>query len=141
VRSGARWAARSHLLCGFLLRTCFLRRPGLTKGSNFEHPARLVSILGGPLEEKRELAKKLSPIELLRSDSPAIFLAHGDADQVIAVHNSLAMRDAAQTKGVRVECVISKGAGHGFSGEGIDPTVPEINRQTVDFFLKYLTAL
>jgi len=113
--------------------------PALTKGSNFERPQRLVSILGGPLEAKRELAKRLSPIELLRPDSPAIFLAHGDADQVIAPLNSIAMRDAAQAKGVPVECVISKGAGHGFSGEGIEPSVAEINRRTIDFFLKYLS--
>ena len=112
----------------------------LRKGSNFEHPERLVSILGGPLEQKRELAKKLSPIELLRPDSPAIFLAHGDADPTIASLNSIAMRDAALAKGVPVECVISKGAGHGFSGEGIEPTIPEINQRTVDFFLKYLGA-
>lgn len=114
--------------------------PALRKGSNFEHPERLVSILGGRLEEKRELARKLSPIELLRPDSPPIFLAHGDADKIIAPLNSTAMRDAAQSKGVPVECVISKGAGHGFAGENIDPAIPEINRRTVDFFLKYLTA-
>ncbi|MEP6670061.1 MAG: alpha/beta hydrolase [Chthoniobacter sp.] len=114
--------------------------PALTKGSNFEHPERLVSILGGPLETRRELAKRLSPIELLRPDSPAIFLAHGDADKTIAPLNSTAMRDAAQAKGVPVECVVSKGAGHGFSGEGITPTIPEINQRTVDFFLKYLTS-
>lgn len=114
--------------------------PVLRKGSNMEFPARLVSILGGPLEDKLDLAKKLSPIDLLRSDSPPIFLAHGDADQVIGVQNTLAMRAAAQANGVPVECVISKGAGHGFSGDGIDPSIAEINRRTVDFFLKYLTT-
>jgi acetyl esterase/lipase len=112
--------------------------PALAKGSNFERPERLLPILGGPLEQKRELSKRLSPIELLRSDSPAIFLAHGDADRVLAPLNSPAMRDAAQAQGVPVECVISKGAGHGFSGERIDPTIPEINQRTVDFLLKYL---
>lgn len=113
--------------------------PLLTKGSNFEHPQRLVSILGGPLEEHRDLAKRLSPIELLRPESPPIFLAHGDADKVIGVQNSIAMRDAAQAKGVPVELIISKGAGHGFGGESIDPTIEEINRRTVEFFLKYLS--
>lgn len=109
------------------------------KGGNFERPQRLVPLLGGPLESKRELAIKLSPIELLRPDSPAIFLAHGDDDKVLSVHNSIAMRDAAKAKGVPVECVISKGAGHGFRGENINPAVPEITKQTVAFFLKYLT--
>jgi acetyl esterase/lipase len=112
--------------------------PELAKGSNFEKPGRFVPILGGPLEERRDLAKKLSAIELLRADSPAIFLAHGDADVVINFKNSIAMRDAAQAKGVPVECVISHGAGHGFGGEKIDPTIEEIDRRTVAFFVKYL---
>ncbi|MEQ2006377.1 MAG: alpha/beta hydrolase fold domain-containing protein [Limisphaerales bacterium] len=114
--------------------------PELAKGSNFENPRRFLPILGGPLEEKRELAKKLSPVELLRADSPAIFLAHGDADQVLPSLNSTFLRDAAQAKGVPVECVISKGAGHGFSGDPIDPSVAEINRRTVAFFLRHLTT-
>jgi acetyl esterase/lipase len=110
----------------------------LMKGSNFERPQRMLPLLGGLLEEKRALALKLSPLELLRSNSPAIFLAHGDADVVLSFHNSTAMRDAAQTKRVPVECVISKGAGHGFGGEAIDPTIAEINRRTVAFFLEHL---
>ncbi len=113
--------------------------PELAKGSNFENPRRFLPILGGPLEEKRELAKKLSPLVLLRAGSPAIFLAHGDADTVLSFRNSTALRDAAQAMGVPVECVISKGAGHGFAGKAIDPTVAEINRRTVEFFLKHLS--
>ncbi len=112
--------------------------PELAKGSNFENPRRFVPILGGPLEEKRELAKKLSPVELLRADSPAIFLAHGDADKVISSLNSTFLRDAAQAKGVPVECVICNGAGHGLAGEGLEPSVAEINQRTVAFFLRHL---
>ena len=119
--------------------TSFLR-PELMKGSNFERPARLVPILGGLLEEKRELAGKLSPIELLTPRSPPIFLAHGDADAVLSYTNSTALRDAAQALKVPVECLISKGAGHGFRGEAIEPSVAEINRQTVAFFLKHLAT-
>ena len=110
------------------------------KGGNFERPQRMIPLLGGLMTEKRELALKLSPIELLRADSPAIFVAHGDADKVLSVHNALALRDAAQAKGVPVECIISKGAGHGFSGDAISPTIAEINQQTVAFFLKHLTT-
>ncbi len=108
------------------------------KGGNFSRPQRMVPLLGGLLTEKRELALKLSPIELLRTDSPAILIAHGDADVVLSVHNAIAMRDAAQAKGASIECIISKGAGHGFSGDAISPTIPEINQQTTAFFLKHL---
>jgi acetyl esterase/lipase len=112
----------------------------LMKGSNFERPQRLIPLLGGPLEEKTDLAKKLSPIDLLTPASPPIFLAHGDNDVVLSYTNSTAMRDAAQAKGVPCECIISHGAGHGFSGDKIDPDVAEINRRTVAFFVKYLTG-
>lgn len=111
----------------------------LMKGSNFERPQRLLPLLGGPLEEKHDLALKLSPIELLRPDSPPIFVAHGDDDVVLNFQNAVALRDAANAKGVPVECIISKGAGHGFSGEAIDPTVLEIQNRTVAFFLKHLS--
>ncbi len=46
---------------------------------------------------------------------------------------------AAQEQGIPVECVIARGAGHGFQGENIIPKVGEINKRTVEFFLKFLT--
>ena len=108
------------------------------RGSNFERPQRLLPLLGGPLEEKLEVAGKLSPIDLIRPDSPAILVAHGDADKVLSSVNAEKLRDAAAAKGVACECIISRGAGHGFSGESIDPTIAEIDRRTVEFFAKHL---
>ena len=112
--------------------------PDLIKGSNFENPQRLIPILGGPIEKNRDLAKKLSPIELIRADSPPIFLAHGDSDHVLSYRNSERMRDVAKAKGVPVECIISKGSDHGFSGNAIEPNAIEINKRTVEFFAKHL---
>ena len=108
------------------------------QGSNFERPQRLLPLLGGSLEEKLEVAKKLSPIDLIRPDSPAILVAHGDADKVLPSVNAEKLRDAAAAKGVACECIISRGAGHGFGGDSIDPTVAEIDRRTVEFFAKHL---
>lgn len=48
------------------------------------------------------------------------------------------MESVAKEKGVAVECVISKGAGHGFRGASIAPTEAEISQKTAAFFLKYL---
>ena len=112
---------------------------GLMKGGNFENPQRLIPILGGLLKDKQDLAMKLSPIELLRTNSPPILLAHGDADTILNFTNSIAMRDGALTKGVPVECIISKAAGHSFNGQNISPSIAKINQQTVAFFLKYLS--
>ncbi len=112
----------------------------LMKGSNFQRPQRLIPLLGGLLEEKRELAKKLSPIELLTAGSPPIFLAHGDADKVLSYRNSTAMAEAAKARGVEAECLIAKGADHGFGGDAIDPPVEEITRRTVAFFMRWLDS-
>lgn len=110
----------------------------LMKGSNFERPQRMIPLLGGLAKDKPELAAKLSPLKLLRPTSPPIFLAHGDADKVLSFQNALAMRNAAQAAGVPVECLISKGADHGFSGTAIDPTIATINEHTVAFFMRNL---
>lgn len=115
----------------------FTDRSLMTVG-NFRRPQRLVPLLGGPLEEKRELARLLSPIDLVNPDSPAIFLAHGDADEVLSVENAIAMEKEARENGVPVECVISKGAGHGFSGTNIDPSLEEIASRTLTFLLRHL---
>ncbi len=119
--------------------TTFLH-PDVMKGSNFERPQRMIPIIGGLVEEKRAIAVKLSPVELVKVGSPPIFLAHGDEDAVLSHRHSLLLRDVAEKKGVPVECIISKGAGHGFRGDAISPTVAEINQRTVAFFLKHLTA-
>ncbi|HEX4148372.1 MAG TPA: alpha/beta hydrolase, partial [Pirellulales bacterium] len=113
--------------------------PAMLEGRTAERNERMEqAMLGGTVKEKRDLALKLSPTELVRSDSPAILLAHGDQDEALTFHNATAMRDAAQAKGVPVECIISKGAGHSFSGQDIDPSIEEIDRRTVAFFIKYL---
>ena len=57
----------------------------------------LESILGGPLDQKQDVIRKLSPLELIRADSPSLFIAHGDKDDVLPVANATAMRDAAQS--------------------------------------------
>jgi len=98
----------------------------------------LERILGGPLEEKSETIRTLSPIQLLRADSPAIFIAHGDNDDVLPVSNAIKMRDACLAEGVRVECIICKGAKHCFDGKENNPSDEEVVRRTVAFFLMNL---
>ena len=109
-------------------------------GSNFERPQRFIPLLGGTWEEKHDIAEKLSPLSLLAADSPAIFLAHGDDDKVINVVNSQTLNAAAKEKGVPVECVIVHGAGHGFGGTDISPSLDEIQRRTAEFLEKHLSA-
>lgn len=94
--------------------------------------------LGGPLEEKREVALKLSPSELLRPDSPPIFLAHGDSDRTAPLLGSVKLAAAARAKGIPTELLVVKNADHMFKGDPIEPSIEEIDRRTVEFLLKYL---
>ena len=112
--------------------------PELFKGSNFERPERLIPLLGGPLAQKRGIAEKLSPTLLVKSNSPAIFVAHGDKDVTLNVANAIALAKVCKEKGSPVELLVVKNAGHGFSGANIDPPLPEISRRSSAFLLKYL---
>jgi acetyl esterase/lipase len=108
------------------------------KTGMFSKPRPMMRLLGGSIEEKTDLAKKISPVDLLKNNSPPIFLAHGTDDQVLSVENSKYFYSVAQSKGVSVELILSEHAGHTFTGTGISPSIPEINQKTVDFFIKHL---
>jgi dipeptidyl aminopeptidase/acylaminoacyl peptidase len=112
--------------------------PDVLAGSNFERPSRFVPILGGPLADNRELARKLSPVERVSAGGPPLFLAHGDADVVLSVRHSRRLAEAARKVGQPVELLEVKGGGHGFSGADVSPTPAEVARRTADFLLKHL---
>jgi acetyl esterase/lipase len=119
--------------------TSFVHPELVLKGTNFDRPQRYLPLLGGPLEAKKEIARKLSPVELVNKNSPAIFLAHGEADTILSFKHSTMMESVAKSKGVPVECIISKGAGHGFRGASITPSEAEISKRAFMFYAKYLT--
>jgi acetyl esterase/lipase len=130
--------AKVRCVAAYYPATTFLAEDGVE--DRFQQDNRGRAMFGGTRAEKPDVPLKLSPVRLLKPTSPPIFLAHGDADKTLSVEHSLKMAAAATAKGVPVECVISKGAGHGFSGKDIDPNIEEINRRTFAFFVKYLAA-
>jgi acetyl esterase/lipase len=117
-----------------------LVHPELHKGSNFAKPERFLPVLGGPLDEKPEVAKKLSPVELLSKQAPPFLLVHGDADATLSHQHSLFFCSRAKELGVSADCLIVKGAGHGLQGTAIEPPPDVICQRTVEFFLAHLNA-
>ena len=81
-----------------------------------EHFATLYDVtcqyLGGPPEERAELARLLSPTTYVSRDAPPILLFHGDQDAVVPVEESILMHDALQRVGADVEFHVIPGAGH-----------------------------
>ncbi|NOR75596.1 MAG: prolyl oligopeptidase family serine peptidase [Draconibacterium sp.] len=108
------------------------------KGSNFENPNRFISLLGGLLSDKENIARSLSPVELLKVDSPPILLLHGNKDDVLPIAQSINMVKVAKQVGADIKLLTVENAGHSFSGENISPSIERINQISADFILKEL---
>lgn len=112
--------------------------PDLRPGSIFEDGKLFARLLGAPLEEKLELARLLSPTELLEESSPPILLIHGDKDEVLPIINSHYMMEVAEKKKANVQLLTIKNAGHSFKGANISPTIEELNDYSLKFILSHL---
>ncbi|WP_163400071.1 prolyl oligopeptidase family serine peptidase [Flavobacterium fluviatile] len=112
--------------------------PDIRPNSIFADGTLFVRLLGAPLEEKPELARLLSPTELLTEKSPPILLLHGDNDKTLPISNSIYMMEVAKKKKADVELLTIKNAGHSFSGKNISPGIEELNDYAANFILKHL---
>ncbi|WP_158848537.1 prolyl oligopeptidase family serine peptidase [Algibacter sp. L1A34] len=112
--------------------------PDIRPNSIFGDGKLFVRLLGAPLSEKPELARLLSPTELLDKNSPPILLLHGDKDTTLPIINSIYMMEVAKEKNADVELLTIKNAGHSFSGENISPSMEELNDYATKFILSHL---
>ncbi|WP_274824011.1 alpha/beta hydrolase [Maribacter polysaccharolyticus] len=112
--------------------------PDIRPGSIFEDGKLFVRLLGAPLHEKPELARLLSPTELLKESSPPILLLHGDQDTTLPIINSIYMKEVAAEKNADVQLLTVKNAGHVFKGQDISPSMEEINDHAATFILSHL---
>jgi acetyl esterase/lipase len=110
--------------------------PEVLAGSVFEKQTLFPSFLGGPYEEKKELARKLSPAEYLNSHSPPVLLLHGDQDEILPLQNSVYMLELAAERNADVELVTVTNGMHGFRGKDIRPSMPEIQRTAAEFMIR-----
>jgi acetyl esterase/lipase len=69
---------------------------------------------GGPPEEHREMARRMSPVTHVTADDPPFYLIHGDRDDLVPIAQSELMEAALKKAGVPVTFEVVKGAGHGF---------------------------
>lgn len=115
-----------------------LVNPDLVPNSLFEKQNSYNRILGDSLHNKPELAKLLSPTELLKKNSPPILLLHGDKDEALPIINSIYMMEVAKEKKADVELLTIKNAGHSFSGPNISPSFEDLNQYATDFILSNL---
>jgi acetyl esterase/lipase len=91
-------------------------------------------LLGGPVQQKKELAAKANPITFVSKDDPPFLILHGDADPLVPVGQSEILHEALKKAGVPSELVVIKGGGHG--GPGFASA--ENQQKITAFFEKHL---
>ena len=73
----------------------------------------VVRFLGGPLAEKREAARRASPIAYVKATTPPIYLLHGTADKRVHSGQSTDMSEALKKAGVPHVIGLVEGGIHG----------------------------
>ena len=84
----------------------------------------------GSLPNRVELAKQLSPLSMIRADSPPILTIHGDADPIVPYDHAVRLHAALDRAGVANQLHTIKGGSHG--GFTVDQTI-EAYRVIRDF--------
>ena len=83
-------------------------------GLNLRAPA-LEALLGGPLDEKSELARLASPVFHVDADDPPLFLLHGDQDPQMPINQSHELHGVYKQHGLTVKFEVVHGSPHGGS--------------------------
>lgn len=110
----------------------FKDKPTWVKVNQPDSP--LVRLVGGLLEEKKDLVAKANPITFISRDDPPFLVAHGDKDNTVPISQSELLTAALKEAGVDVTFEVVKGAGHGFNG----PPNEKLNAIVKAFFDKHL---
>jgi acetyl esterase/lipase len=91
-----------------------------------------VHLLGGPIEQKLELARKASPVMWVTKDAAPLFIMHGTADPLIPLEQSRRLADKLKAAGVEVSLDVVEDGGHGgpqfWAGERPQRLVDFLNR-------------
>ncbi len=105
------------------------------KGGPGDQPRSLVAMLiGGPVQENLEKARKASPKTYVGKDSAPFLIMHGDSDNIVPLKQSELLAEALKKAGVEVNLQIVEQSGHG----GPAFFSPENRKLVEDFFAKHL---
>ncbi|MCS7167642.1 MAG: alpha/beta hydrolase [Gemmatales bacterium] len=126
-------SSRVQAVCDIFGPTDFLRFEPM----NRDPKSVLAQLLGGTVEEKKELARLASPVTHASKDDPPFLILHGTADKVVPLAQSEYLENALRGAGVEVTLIRIDNAGHG----GPQFNTPEIRKTISDFFDKHLRAV
>lgn len=97
-------------------------------------------LLGGPVDERKDVARQASPLTYINADDPPVLIVHGDLDKTVSIKQAEMFEEALKKAGVDVTFVTVKNGGHGFRGwsDQTDPKPDQISEKVVEFFKKHL---
>ncbi|MEE8451685.1 MAG: alpha/beta hydrolase fold domain-containing protein [Thermoguttaceae bacterium] len=88
-------------------------------------------LVGGPVQETREMARSASPNTYASADDPPFLIAHGDKDFTVPYNQSVRLDEALHKAGVDPLFITVEGGGHGFRA-------PEMTQRVHQFLDKHL---
>jgi len=93
-------------------------------------------LLGGPVQDKRDLARTANPLTYVNKNDPPFLIMHGDHDNLVPLGQSLILAKALADAGVEVTMKTLPGAGH----EDPQFRTPENQRLIEEFLSRNLKA-
>ena len=98
--------------------------------------------LGGPVEERKEIARLASPLTYIDKNDPPVLIIHGEKDGMVIIKQSELFYQALKNAGVICEMINVKNADHQYRpymyGVQINPSSEEIIEITMNWFQKIL---
>jgi acetyl esterase/lipase len=70
-------------------------------------------LLGGPVQERRELARSANPVTYAHAGLPPFLIVHGDSDTTVPVGQSIELERGLREQGVDATLLVLKDGGHG----------------------------
>lgn len=87
--------------------------------------------LGGPVEDRLELARLVSPVNYVSDDCPPTLIIHGQDDPVVSVEESILFHRELSNAGADTSLHLLKGVGHGCPPELTSKTIIEFFKRTL----------
>jgi len=98
--------------------------------------------LGGPINERKEIAKLASPLTYIDVNDPPVLIIHGEKDGMVIIRQSELFFEELKNAGVICDMVRVKNADHQYRpymyGVQINPSIDEVIEITIKWFQKFL---
>lgn len=96
-------------------------------------------LVGGPIQEKKDIANTANPITYITQDDPPFLIVHGDQDDLVPFNQSELLHDALTKAGIPSELVQVKNGGHGgWERQKTEPENEEILNRVYEFLTQHL---